>query len=188
MDEQKNDTVVEEAEEAETPEADLTPETDWEAEAIKARGIAQRLRTKLTKATEKKRVETVAEPVREVVRNTGELDETQLDYLDLKGINDDDDIKLIEGIVKKTGQTVRQVLKDDYVKTKLESSKTAREVKNATPSNTKRAGSGATDSLELAIAKYEQSGGKDLPEDFDLRTKVVNAVVEKGNPNKPSWR
>ena len=141
MEEKINEEAeVEEIEEVdETPEEDLTPDTDWEAEAKKARGIAQRLRTKLTKATETKKVEPKVEPVKKEP-NTGELDETALDFLDLKGITEDDDIALIENIIAKTGQTVRQALKDEYVVSKLESLKQAREVKAATPSGTKRSG------------------------------------------------
>ncbi len=191
MEEIKNEeTEVEETEEVEeeTPEEDLTPETDWKAEAKKARGIAQRLRTKLTKASEKK-LDTVepkvkVEPVKEEP-NTGGLDENALDFLDLKGITEDEDIALIENIITKTGQTVRQVLKDDYVKSKLETNKTAREVKDATPSNTKRSGAQG-DTLDVAIAKYESTG--EYPEDFELRSKVVNKLEEKHSTSVPGYR
>ena len=47
-------TVADDTEEVETPEVELTTDTDWEAEAKKARGIAQRLRTKVIKLIEKK--------------------------------------------------------------------------------------------------------------------------------------
>ena len=191
MDEIKNEEVVEETEEVEeeTPEAELTPETDWEAEAKKARGIAQRLRTKLTKATEKK-VEEKKEKVvpKEPVKkepNTNELDENALDFLDLKGITEDEDIELIENIIAKTGQTARQVLKDDYVIAKLESLKTAREAKAATPSSTKRGGE-TGDTLEVALAKYESTG--EYPDDFELRSKVINKLEEKSSTSVPGYR
>lgn len=183
MEENKNEPEVEIEPEEETPEADLTPETDWEAEAKKARGIAQRLRTKLTKAEEKKVVVEATKPVKEVPK-TGELDETQLDYLDLKGITESDDIEVIKSVIAKTGQTVRQVLKDSYVSAKLAENKAEREVKNATPSATKRGGSQNND-LAQALAKFEQTG--ELPQDFTLRSAVVNASVDRANTNKPSW-
>ncbi len=194
MEETKNEepvveeTKAEEPEEVEeeTPEDELSTDTDWEAEAKKARGIAQRLRTKLTKATEKKveKVEPKTEPVKKEP-NAGGLDETALDFLDLKGITEDEDIELIENIVAKTGQTVRQALKDEYVVSKLESNKTAREVKNATPSGTKRGGA-TGDSLEVAMAKYESTG--EYPEDFELRSKVVNKLEEKSSTSVPAYR
>jgi hypothetical protein len=57
-------------------------------------------------------------------------------------------------------------------------------VRGATPSGTKRS-SPTGDTLSQAIAKYERDGT--LPEDFKMRSDVVNALVDKKNSNKPSW-
>lgn len=119
---------------------------------------------------------------------TSELDETALDYLDLKGITEDEDIAVIQKVMKQTGQTVRQVLKDDYVTQKLEANKSKREVAAAVPSATRRSTPGQSNDLEAAIAKYEASGFKELPSDYKLRTAVVNAMVERQSGNKPNWR
>jgi hypothetical protein len=118
------------------------------------------------------------------------LDETQLDYLDLKGITDDNDIAVIESVMKRTGMTVREALKDEYVMQKLEASKKQREVKSATPSSTKRSGGQQSSDLDLAVAKYESSGynPETLPNDFALRSQVINAIAMKESPNKPSWQ
>lgn len=185
MEEEKNETTEVEETLEETPEEELTPETDWEAEAKKARGIAQRLRTKLTKATEKKVVVEQPNPVKEDAPKTGELDETVLDFLDLKGITDSDEIDVIQKVMQKTGQTVRQALKDDYVVSKLDSLRKEKQVKDATPSATKRGGNQSND-ISAALAKFEQTG--ELPTDFETRTAVINAKVSKDSPNKPSWR
>lgn len=117
-------------------------------------------------------------------KKTDELDETQLDYLDLKGVTDDDEIELIRKVVTTTGQTVRQALKDDYVVDKLEKMRAARAVKDATPS-TKRHGAGSSDDLASAIAKFDATN--ELPSDFALRSQVVNAVATRSGSNKPSW-
>lgn len=114
----------------------------------------------------------------------GDFDETQLDYLDLKGISDDSDIEVIRNIVKKTGLTVRQALKDEYVVAKLAANKAQRDTQAATPSSTKRAGSQGIN-LEALVAKAERTG--ELPDDFDMRSKVLNAIAERSNPNKPAW-
>lgn len=183
------ETKVEESEEEteeETPEEELNTDTDWEAEAKKARGIAQRLRTKLTKATEKKveKVEPKVEPVKKEP-NTGELDETALDFLDLKGFTEDEDIELIERIAGKTGQTVRQTLKDDYVVSQLKTLKTAREAKKGTPETTKRGGAQG-DTLDTDMAKYESTG--EYPDDFERRSKVVNKLEERESSKVPGYR
>lgn len=167
--------------------------TDWKAEAQKLRdkAISQRERTKSLKkelADTKKAVEVVAGSAKvQSQPKTGELDETTLDYLDLKGISEAEDLSIIQRHVLRTGETVRQALKDDYVQAKLKANQDNREVKAATPSSTKRSGSGQTNDLAIALAKYEQSGMKDLPTDFELRRQVVNAMEAKTSSNKPSW-
>ena len=142
--------------------------TDWKAEAqnLRDKAISQRERTKALKqqlADARKAVEVVAgakkgnsQPV------TGELDETQLDYLDLKGISDSDELSIIEKVIAKTGQTVRQALKDDYVISKLEALRADKEVKGATPSSTKRGGNNMTNDVDYWFQKYDQDGR--LPE------------------------
>ena len=116
---------------------------------------------------------------------TNELDENALDFLDLKGITEDEDVTVVEDIVAKTGQTVRQVLKDDYVISKLKANKDAREVKAATPGSTKRGGA-TGDTLEIALAKYETTG--EYSDDFELRSKVINKLEEKSSTSVPGYK
>lgn len=185
-----------------TQEEDFSPEVladqsvDWKAKAEELKGIAKRRATQLKKLKDadkaRKTAADAAKIAVDIVKDskapspkTGELDETQLDYLDLKGISDEADIQIIQSIVSKTGQTVRQALKDEYVISKLESNKKEREVKGAIPSSTKRTGTGQGNDLATAIAKFEQTG--ELPTDFALRSQVVNATVDKTNSNRPTW-
>lgn len=122
----------------------------------------------------------------ETPSRTGDLDETALDYLDLKGVSEPEDIELIESVVKKTGQTVRQALKDDYVISKLASLKQAREIKIATPGSSRRAGQASTGDVDYWLAENERTGK--LPEDFELRKKVVEAKERRFGDNAPPWR
>lgn len=184
MDEIKSETdteVVKSETEVEVEETETTDSTETESPAeLKARlARAEKKieRLKLNQKVEKKVESTLKE-------KTGELDENALDFLDLKGITESEDIEVIERIVKRTGQTVRQALKDDYVVAKLEANKKNREVAEATPSNSKRGGS-QTNDLASAIAKFESTGA--LPDNYELRTKVVNEVVARKNGNRPSW-
>ncbi len=116
----------------------------------------------------------------------GELNETQLDYLDVKGVTESDDLDVIAKVMKRTGQTVRQALQDEYVQDKLKANQQKRIVQNATPSGTKRSGSGVSDNFDAAVAKFETTG--ELPSDYDLRTKVVNAVSSKNDISLPPWQ
>jgi hypothetical protein len=168
--------------------------TDWKAEAQKLRDKAmvskERAKSLRDKLAEKDAaIAALAGTKKPEPSKTGELDETQLDYLDVKGISEAEDIKVIEDIVKKTGMTVRQTLKDDYVLKKLEANKAARDVKDATPSATKRSGGSQSNDLETALAKYTAAGYSPdaLPTDFKLRLAVVNAVANATKTNKPSW-
>lgn len=186
----ENDPVEVEVEEEVVVEEDLEAleeTTDWKAKAqeieTKRRedGIRARERTRLLKAELAK---TKLEPKVEAKSKTSELDDTQLDYLDLKGITEQDDIDVIQKVIQRTGITVRQALKDDYVVAKLASLKADRDVKAATPSSSKRAGSQGSN-LDALIAKAERTG--ELPDDFETRTAVLNAITNKTNTNKPAW-
>lgn len=176
--EDTNDQAVEvEAEEVETPEAEIT---DWEAEAKKARGIAARLRTKLTKATEvKKPTETKAET------KPGELDNADWALLTAKGIENDDEVEFIQTYMKKWDKGLRDVLRDADIQEKLKGMRLERDVKNAMPSATKRNSQGEINNLDYWAAKYEQTG--ELPDNFELRSAVINNKVQKHNSNRPSW-
>lgn len=142
-------------------------------------GRAERLRTKLG-------IKPKAEAPTEAPKpTTGDLDETQLDYLDLKGINESDDLDIIQTVMKRTGQTVRQALKDEYVVEKLKANQARREVANAMPSGTKRSGAGAM-GVDAALARYEATG--ELPADFETRSAVINLKEAKTSGTAPPWR
>lgn len=183
--------AVEESLDLPEPEDPENDTTDYKAEALKLRdkAIAQRERTKALKrelSDTKRAVEIAAGIKKEPTPvKAGDLDETQLDYLDLKGISEADDIKVIEDIVKKTGQTVRQALKDDYVVSKLASNKAKRDVQGATPSDKKRAG-GQVGDIASAVAKFKETGA--LPEDRALADAVVDSVAKSGNDRLPPWQ
>lgn len=150
------------------------PKRTPEEELAYYEGRAKRLRKDLG-------VEIPEKPKNEAPK-TGELDNTQLDYLDLKGITEDEDIAVIKSIMSKTGQTVREVLKDDYVVSKLNDLKKAREVKSATPSSTKRAGQQATDNEDYWAQKYEASG--ELPKGMP-KGMAAKLVARRANAEDP---
>lgn len=182
---------VETTEVEETEEETSTPEPTDDINELKARlqrleekSITQRERTRLLKQ-ELEKARKAAAPKEPEAKKTGELDETALDYLDLKGISDDDEIAIVQKVMERTGQTVRQALKDEYVQSKLEAIRKEKEVKNATPSGTKRSSASQQNDLALAVSKFKQSG--QLPDDFKLRTEVVNFIAEESNGNKPRW-
>lgn len=172
------DIIEAEVETLEGESADVQDTTDYKAKYEETMGRLKRAETKLEKSKIEKKVE---EKVKE---KTGELDENTLDYLDLKGVSESEDVDIVHKIMQKTGMTVRQALKDDYVIERLAKLKAARDVKDATPSSSKRGASQSSD-LATALAKFEASGV--LPQDFALASQVVNAMESRSNGNKPAW-
>ena len=174
--EETTEEVETEEDQKEEPKTEKPKETPEQKEARLERQLKQ-VRKQLGKEEPKE-----AKPIKQA---TGELDETQLDYLDLKGVTDDAEIEIIQKVMKKTGQTVRQALKDDYVVAKLEALRKEKEVAKATPSATRRSGASVSNDVDFWYAKYEKDGT--LPDDFQLRSKVINKKLAKENTNKPAW-
>lgn len=117
---------------------------------------------------------------------TGELNETQLFLLESKGITEDEDINLIQNVMKRTGQSIREVLKDDYVTNKLKTNKDARDAQNATPSSSRRTGQSENNDVDFHLAQYERTGK--LPDSFELRAKVIQARAARESDTTPPWR
>lgn len=153
--------------------------TDWKAKHDEIAGRLKRAETKLEKSKIDKKVE------EKIQSKTGELSETQLDYLDLKGVTDESDIDIIQKVMLRTGQTVRQALGDEYVVQKLAANKAKRDVQGATPSSTKRAG-GQVGDVAAAAAKFKETGV--LPEDRALADAVVDSIAKAGNDRLPPWQ
>lgn len=176
---ENNEQAEENAEEvAEVKEEPKKPKLTPEEELKRLEGRAKRLRKDLGLDVEPKKQE-------EKSTQTGELDDTQLDYLDLKGITEDEDIAVIKSVMQKTGQTVRQTLKDDYVVAKLKELKVARDVKTATPSSSKRSGQQATDNEDYWFQKYEASG--ELPKGMPkgMASKLISRKEAQDDPHTP---
>lgn len=146
---------------------------------LEEKAIAARERTRLIRA-EKAKLEAKQE------KTPGDLDTASYAYLAAKGIEDDEDIQFIHNRMTKWDMSLREVLKDEDVQSKLKAMKIEREVKAATPGATKRTSSGNIDNVDYWLAKYEQTG--ELPTDFALRSAVVNAKVDRENTNKPAWK
>lgn len=161
-----------------TPEVKETPAEEKpiespEAKLARLKRQAAQLEKKLGVAEEKPES-----------KPTGKLDETQLDYLDLKGITEEEDIKVIETVMKNTGKSLRDVLKDDYVVSTIDENRRTRSVKNAIPGSSKRSGV-ESNSIDFYVNKFKSTGR--LPEDFDTRSKVVDAITAESSNKNPSW-
>ena len=176
IDEVEGDKEVKEKEEIPEPKLVETPE------AKKAR-----LERELARVNKKLGVTEQPKPVEKTtVSKTGELDETQLGFLDLKGITDDEEIDVIQKVMRNTGQTLRQALKDDYVVSKLAALRENKERQDATPSNNHRSGGQPSNDVDYWVAKAEQSG--ELPKDPELKMKVLDRISKGDDLRTPPWK
>lgn len=157
------DEVDESANVDETTESDEDA-TDWKAKFEESEGRRRRLETKLNKSAEKPEPQS---------KKSNDLDYGELAFLTAKGVENDDEVDFVKTIINNTGRSLKDVVGDDYVQAKLSAMRDARAVKDATPSGTKRSAQSASDSVEYWLSKGE------LPDDTDLRRKVVNARIEK---------
>lgn len=190
---------MEETNEPEAVELEEEVEEEEESEptddptALKARlqkleekAIAQRERTRILRQElaklKKTEVPSKAAPKEAA---TGDLDETQLELLDLKGITEDEDIDYIQKYMSRNGLTLRQTLRDELVSEKLAKNKAKRDVAQATPSSTKRGGQGSANDLDYWVERNERTG--EMPDDFELRAKIVERKENRVSDRVPPW-
>lgn len=181
----QNESEVEITTENEELDLDLEVETPKEAPAEEKPQVespeAKLARLKRQAAQLEKKLGVEPKPES---KPTGKLDETQLDYLDLKGISEAEDIEVIETVMKNTGKSLRDVLKDSYVVSTLDQNRGARTVRGAIPGASKRPGV-ESNSVDLHVNRFQSTG--QLPKDFETASKVVDAITAKSSDRRPSW-
>lgn len=143
---------------------DTTDDVDWKAKFEEEHGRRKRLETKLNKPNETSKLQS---------KKSDDFDYGELAFLTAKGVENDDEVEFVKSMVQNTGRPLKELVGDDYVQAKLTQMREQRAVKDAIPSGTKRSAQVASDSVEYWLAKGE------LPDDTDLRRKVVNARIEK---------
>ena len=159
-----------EVEETEELEEDFEDEgddtTDWKAEAMKARGLAKRYKTKLAKSKE------APEPSREPVPKTKEdkkaFDYAEKAYLKASGIQSDEYEFVLE-VIQATGKTLDEVLDAKYFQADLKERREAKASKDAIPRGGKRSEAGARDD----IAYWSNKPFSEVPR--ELKREVLKA-------------
>lgn len=152
-----------------TPPEPSAREKELEAEVSKYKRIAERNAKKAEKGesnTEEK-VSDSSKP--------DDLDYGEKAYLrsaiDLKGA---DELQLAKEFKSKYGMSVEEMEADSVFNAKLQGLREARESQAAIPKGSKRSGQSGVTDVDLAVAKYKESG--ELPKDYDTRLKVINAI------------
>lgn len=146
-------------------------EKQLEAEVAKYKRIAERNAKKAEKeeSTTDTKVSDSSKP--------SDLDYGEKAYLrsaiDLKGA---DELQLAKEFKTKYGMSVEEMESDSLFMSKLSNLRETRESQAAIPKGTKRSGQSGVTDVDIAVAKYKETG--ELPSDYDTRLKVINQISD----------
>jgi hypothetical protein len=161
-DTQNNEVEVENnnSDDDDTPEPEVQQDTtDWKAEALKYKAIAERHKDKPRETKQK---------------SSDDLDYGQKAYLTANGIKGSKEFEFVKEELKQSGQDLDSLLENDYFKSRLDKFRAVNKTADAIPTG-KRSGGVPTDSVEYWMTK-------DISEvPHDMRVKVVNARLAKEN-------
>lgn len=164
-----NNEVIETTDTEETQETEES--TDWQARARELEGRLKRAEKKLSRSE--------SETSTKAPSKTGEFDYGQKAFLVANGVKSADEMKLVKEIMSNTGRTLDQVLESKYFTAELNEMREMKKSQDAIPSNSKRTSQSGRDTVDYWIAKGE------LPEDRDLRSKVVKAKWKSSSSVNP---
>ena len=164
----------------ETQDDEGVDTTDWKSLALKNQGIARRYDTKLKKIREVKEAEdnakaelkAKADLEKNKSQDKKDFDLTEKAYLLANGIKKSQ-IPLVWQEVESSGKSIDEILESPYFKEKLEMEAS----KEAIPSDSKRGGGAAHDSVDYWITKGEYP--PNTLENTELRRKVAQALASK---------
>src|SRR3990167_11195724 len=106
-----------------------------------------------------------------------ELDYGQMALLRGEGIKGAGETALFKEIMSETGKDVLATLDSPYFKTRLTEFREAQESKDAIPKGKNRSGQQGTTDLDVAYAKFKDTG--EMPQDFKTRVAVKNKMLEE---------
>lgn len=164
---------IEETTEEQPEEKPEKKEFSDEDKLARAERIAEKLRKKLGKDDSTKKEEKAPK--------SNDLDYGAKAFLVANGIKGAKETALVEEYIAQTGKTLDDILENKHFKNDLADLRESTASENALPKGNRRSGSPAKDDVSVALAKFKQSG--ELPESFDLREKVVDAMLKQDKSN-----
>lgn len=178
-----------EAEEQEQPAQETPEETPEEPEVNVEELQAElakykRINEKLNKQVDQKQESAPKDAPKEQKSSdkSGELDFGQKAYLKSYGISGSDELALVRQFQTR-GFELDSIVEDDVFTAKLDNLRQAKQTAAATPKGTKRSGQTGTTEVDIAVAKYKESG--ELPKDFKLRNEVIDKAIAQKSSSAP---
>lgn len=186
----KSEAVVEDTKVEETADT-----TDYKAlydeEVKRAKDLSGRLKRAETKIERDRINDAVEDKVEKVLskNNTDELTDAQSDFFALKGYEDDEEQEILHKVMKRSGMTHREVIKDEWALSKIDAYRADKKVKQATPSSTKRSGQSDINDVGHWLGKIDAGTARlsDI-QDFATRVKVQQAREAREGDNAAPWR
>ena len=117
-----------------------------------------------------------AEPSKEPSKPS-ELDYGQMALLRQEGIKGAGETALFKEIMSETGKDMLATLDSTYFKSRLTEFRETQESKDAIPKGKNRSGQQGTTDLDVAYAKFKDTG--EMPQDFKTRVAVKNKMLEE---------
>lgn len=151
---------------------------DGGAEKLKEYGENQKIRAEKAerelKALKSKNSE-IETPKKE---QSSEPDYARLAFLEQRGVNNADDIKLVQDEASRLKLPLTDILSMEHIKTKLKDNNDQREAQSGMPDSKGRASGASKGDVDYYLAN-----GK-TPEDLKLAEKVINARMKKSSTGK----
>ena len=168
--EETNEEAQETAEGKDEVKTESKPKRTPQEELEYFEGRASRLRKKLgvdSKIDTSKATQT---------EKPNDLDYGQLALLRTEGIKGSGELALFKEVMSETGKGVLDVLDSNYFKSRLTDFREAQASADAIPKGKNRSGQTGVTDIDLAVAKYKESGT--LPDDFKTRSAVIKKIAE----------
>ncbi len=179
----EKDSEGAEAEEAEGAESEEETSTEEKSEIVVESPEAKRsrLERQLKQHNKKYGFEAEVKPKSKVEsKKSDETDYAQEAYLIAQGIKEADERELVRERMANTGKSLKETVENKYTQQDLEELRSAKAVKIATPSGSKRSGASASDTVDYWRAKIDAGKATllDIP-DVKLRRQIVNSRLAK---------
>lgn len=163
LDEQQNqeeETQDENQDDTQNQEDSEQDTTDWKAEALKQKAINDRLSKRLNNGQNKESSSQT---------KSDNLDWGQKAFLVANGVKGSDEMKLAQDFAKNTGKSLDDVVVNKYFLQELQDFRELKTTAQAVPKGKGKVSNSSQDSIDYWLAKPFG----ELPEDFELRKKVV---------------
>ena len=156
-------------------------------ELTKAKELADNYKVRAEKAEAKLKNADATKEKPKTPKNEGESDEPNYDklaYLEVKGVTNSDDQKVVKDEAKRLNLPLTEILEMEHIKGKLKTAKEQREAENSMPDKSGKSGVDSKGTVEHWVDKKNEDGSLATPKDIKLANEVIDARMNQSSDNK----